>query len=61
MTGVQTCALPIWDFIISEDKAYCVDTNDWPSFSVNQDLTQEMASAQIADFIEKDYNRFVNQ
>lgn len=49
------------DFIISGDKAYCVDTNDWPSFSVNQDLTQEMASVQIADFIEKDYNAFINK
>ncbi|MFA5086333.1 MAG: hypothetical protein WC468_01905 [Candidatus Paceibacterota bacterium] len=49
------------DFIISGDKAYCVDTNDWPSFSVNQDLTQEMASVQIADFIERDYNSFVGK
>jgi glutathione synthase/RimK-type ligase-like ATP-grasp enzyme len=62
LSGVAT-GLKVYggDFIISENKAYCVDTNDWPSFSVNQDLTQETASVQIADFIEKDYNKFINQ
>lgn len=49
------------DFILSQDKAYCVDTNDWPSFSVNQDLTQEVAAAKIANSIEKEYNDFVNK
>jgi len=47
------------DFIISEDKAYCVDTNDWPSFSVNKDLTQEVASVKIANFIDKEYKDFL--
>jgi len=46
------------DFIISEGNAYCVDTNDWPSFSVNADLTQEMAAVKIADFIIQEYNNF---
>jgi hypothetical protein len=46
------------DFVISGNTAFCVDTNDWPSFSVNQDLTQEMASVKIANFIEKDYKQF---
>jgi glutathione synthase/RimK-type ligase-like ATP-grasp enzyme len=49
------------DFIISNEKAYCVDTNDWPSFSVNQDLTQEVAAAKIANYIEKEYNNFLNK
>lgn len=49
------------DFVISGDKAYCVDTNDWPSFSVNQDLTQEVASVKIANFIERDYKQFTNR
>jgi len=49
------------DFIISDGKAFCVDTNDWPTFSVNEDLTQETAAVKIGNFIEKEYNTFYNK
>ena len=49
------------DFMVLENKAFCVDTNDWPSFSVNENLTQEVASVKIADLIEKEYNNFKNK
>jgi len=49
------------DFMVLGNKAFCVDTNDWPSFSVNENLTQEIASVKIADLIEKEYNNSKNK
>jgi len=46
------------DFMVTQNKAFCVDTNDWPSFSVNENLTQEVASIKIANFIEREYNNY---
>jgi glutathione synthase/RimK-type ligase-like ATP-grasp enzyme len=43
------------DFIINEEKAYCVDANDWPSFGSVEGITQEESAIKIANFIIKKY------
>ena len=43
------------DFIIGQDKAYCVDANDWPSFGSIEGTTQEESAVKIANFIIKEY------
>jgi len=56
----QSLGLKIFggDFIICQDKVFCVDTNDWPTFSVNSNLTQEFCAVKIADLIEREFNDF---
>lgn len=49
------------DFIIDtkdNNKAYCVDVNDWPSFGTIGDLSQEEAGIEIANYIDEEYKKF---
>lgn len=48
------------DFIVTKDKAYCLDVNDWPSFGSIDGITQEEAAIKIADYIEKEYSKHVH-
>ncbi len=43
------------DFIVTQDTAYCVDANDWPSFGSIEGTTQEESAIKIANFIIKKY------
>jgi len=59
----ETIGLKIFggDFVIDVNdnyKPYCVDINDWPSFSAVEGLTQEEAAEKIANLIEKEYNAY---
>ncbi|MDD4662061.1 MAG: hypothetical protein PHG24_02145 [Candidatus Pacebacteria bacterium] len=49
------------DFIIDtkdNNKVYCVDINDWPSFGTMGELSQEEAGAEIANLIVEELNNF---
>jgi glutathione synthase/RimK-type ligase-like ATP-grasp enzyme len=46
------------DAIISGDKVYFTDVNDWPSFSGAEGVKQEDIAPYIAEFIEKKYREF---
>ena len=56
LTG-NTTGLKIFggDFIVTQDNAYCVDANDWPSFGSIEGTTQEESAIKIANFIIKEY------
>lgn len=43
------------DFIVTQDNAFCVDANDWPSFGSIEGTTQEESAIKIANFIIKEY------
>jgi glutathione synthase/RimK-type ligase-like ATP-grasp enzyme len=45
------------DFIVSTETAYCLDTNDWPSFGSVNGITQEESASKIADFAENEYSK----
>ncbi|MDD4409475.1 MAG: hypothetical protein PHW52_02355 [Candidatus Pacebacteria bacterium] len=43
------------DFIVTDEKAYCLDTNDWPSFGSVSGITQEESAVMIANYIDIAY------
>ena len=56
LTG-KTSGLKIFggDFIVSQDKVYCIDANDWPSSGVIDGISQTECASKIADYINKKY------
>jgi len=52
------------DFVVDtkdNNKAYCVDINDWPSFGTIGEFSQEEAGQEIANLILADFENFKNK
>ena len=59
----KTSGLKIFggDFVIDpkdDNRVYCVDINDWPSFGTIGELSQEEAAAEIANLIISEFEKY---